>query len=234
MRLPLLVLHVSAGILAMLGGALAMTFRKGSRGHRAAGNMFVICMLTVSAIGSYLGFMKSEADNALGGIFAFYLVATAWATARRGENETWRLDWIAPGVAVIVAAINLTWGVEVARGQTAVKDQSPAGAYFFFGILALLSAVGDVRMLLRGGLFGRQRLVRHLWRMCFGWFIATVSFFLGQQQVFPGLLRGSYVLVVLAFLPLLLLSFWFIRVRFTNAYKKGWAVRGSEPSSSAC
>jgi uncharacterized membrane protein len=81
MRLPLLVLHVSARILAMLGGALAMTFQKGSRGHRAAGNMFVICMLTVSAIGSYLGFMKSEADNALGGIFAFYLIATAWATA---------------------------------------------------------------------------------------------------------------------------------------------------------
>jgi hypothetical protein len=83
----------------------------------------------------------------------------------------------------------------------------PAGAYFFFGGLALLSAAGDVRMLLRGGVSGRQRLVRHLWRMCFGWFIATISFFLGQQQVFPQWLQGSNILLVLAFLPLILLSF---------------------------
>jgi len=229
MRLPLLVLHVGAGILAMLAGALAIVFRKGSQGHRRAGNVFVICMLSVSAIGSYLGFVKGEMDNFTGGIFAFYLVATAWATARQRENKTWKLDWSAPPIALAFAAINFVWGVEVARGQTAVKDQSHAGAYFFFGALALLSASGDVRVLLRGGLSGTQRLVRHLWRMCFGWFIATISFFLGQQRVFPAWLRGSYVLVVLAFLPLLFLIFWFIRVRLTNTYQKAWVGVGSEP-----
>ena len=63
--------------------------------------------------------------------------------ARR--DETWKLDWAAPLVALMVAAINIIWGVEVAGGRTAVKDQSPAGAYFFFGVLVLLSAAGDVR-----------------------------------------------------------------------------------------
>src|SRR5260370_32048281 len=167
MRLPLVVLHVSAGTVAMLAGALAIGFRKGSRGHRRAGNVFVICMLSVSALGSYLGFMKGEMDNFTGGIFAFYLVSTAWATAKRGENELWNLDWIAPTIALAFAAINFVWSVEVARGQTAVKNQSSARAYAFFGTLALLSASGDVRMLLRRGLSGTQRLVRHLWRMCF-------------------------------------------------------------------
>ena len=113
MRLPLITLHVSTGILAMLAGALAIAFRKGSRGHRNAGNVFVISMLSVSAVGSYLGFMKSEMDNFLGGIFAFYLVATGWATARRGEKETWKLDWITPLVAVAFAATNITWGIQV-------------------------------------------------------------------------------------------------------------------------
>lgn len=60
---------------------------------------------------------------------------------------------------------------------------------------------------------------RHLWRMCFGLFIATGSFFLGQQQVFPAVLRGSPLLIVLAILPLVFLIFWLFRVRFTNAYK---------------
>jgi hypothetical protein len=218
MRLPLVILHVSAGTLAMLAGALAMAFRKGSRHHRRAGNVFVICMLSVSALGSYLGFIKGEMDNFTGGIFALYLVATAWATAERGENEPRMLDWIAPPIALAFAAINFVWSVEVVRGRTAVKDQSSVGAYVFFGTLALLCTAGDVRMLARGGLSCSQRLVRHLWRMCFGWFIATISFFLGQQRVFPAWLRGSYVLVVLAFLPLVFLIFWFIRVRLTSTY----------------
>jgi hypothetical protein len=185
-----------------------------------------MCMLSVSALGSYLGFIKGEMDNFTGGIFAFYLVTTAWATAKGGENELGKLSWIAPPIALAFAAINFVWAVEVARGLTAVKNQSSVGAYVFFGTLALLSAAGDVRMLVRGGLSGTQRLVRHLWRMCFGWFIATISFFLGQQRLFPAWLRGSYVLVLFAFLPLVFLIFWFIRVRLTNTYLKAWAASG--------
>jgi hypothetical protein len=100
MRLPLLVLHVGAGILAMLAGALAIVFRKGSQGHRRAGNVFVICMLIVSAIGSYLGFVKGEMDNFTGGTFAFYLVATAWATATREQNSEARLECPSPCVGL--------------------------------------------------------------------------------------------------------------------------------------
>jgi hypothetical protein len=40
-------------------------------------------------------------------------------------------------------------------------------------------------MLASGRISDRQRITRHLWRMCFGLFIATGSFFLGQQAVFP-------------------------------------------------
>jgi hypothetical protein len=73
---------------------------------------------------------------------------------------------------------------------------------------------------MRGGVYGAPRIVRHLWRMCFGLFIATGSLFLGQQQVFPAFLRKTNVLFVPALLPLLSLIFWLFRVRFTNAYKK--------------
>ena len=74
-------------------------------------------------------------------------------------------------------------------------------------------------MLLHGGIYGAKRVVRHLWRMCFGLFIATGSFFLGQQQVFPKWLRGSPALFVPALLPLVLLIFWVLRVRFGKMYK---------------
>jgi len=83
----------------------------------------------------------------------------------------------------------------------------------FVGCIMFLAAVGDFRMML-SGLSKRNRILRHLWRMCFGLFVATASFFLGQQQVFPAVLRGSILLVILAVFPLGLLIYWFFRVRY--------------------
>jgi hypothetical protein len=96
---------------------------------------------------------------------------------------------------------------------------------FFFGAVLLLAAAGDIRMLAGGGIAGRQRITRHLWRMCFGLFIAAGSFFLGQQQVFPAFLRGSILLTVLALLPFPVMLYWLLRVRFSRAY-------GTQPPAS--
>jgi membrane protein implicated in regulation of membrane protease activity len=49
--------------------------------------------------------------------------------------------------------------------------------------------------------------------MCFAFFIATGSFFLGQQDVLPEAVRGSPALFVLAFAPLAVMLFWLFRLR---------------------
>jgi hypothetical protein len=76
----------------------------------------------------------------------------------------------------------------------------------------MIAAAGDLRMLMRGEISGTARLARHLWRMCFAWFIATGSFFLGQQQVIPPALRKQALLVPLAIMPLVLLIYWLMRL----------------------
>jgi hypothetical protein len=102
---------------------------------------------------------------------------------------------------------------------------------FFMGSVMLLAAAGDVRMVVRGGVFGAKRIARHLWRMCFGLFIAAGSFFLGPsnrplrllstvglgQHLSPALFSTT-LYFILTLLPLVLLIFWVVRVRFTNAY----------------
>jgi uncharacterized membrane protein len=220
MRLPILVLHISAGILALLSGTVAIFFRKGSRGHRLSGKVFVLSMLSMAVFAVYLAFLKSQVSNVIGGVLTFYLVATGWAAARRKDGETSAFDWVALAFAVLVGALQVDFGIEAARSLTGLKYGYPAPLYFIFGSLALLAAAGDLRMLAHGGLFGVQRITRHLWRMCFALFFATGSFFLGQKQVFPAFLRGSNILFIPAFLPLLLLVFWVIRVRFMHAYVK--------------
>jgi hypothetical protein len=216
MRSPLLLLHITAGTLGVLSGFVAVFLCKGSRRHGLAGNVFVISMLGLSASGVYLALMKSQPGNVLGGALTFYLVATAWMAARRRDGEPGLVDWGALLVASAVGAVNLTYGLEAAMSQTGLKYDYPPGPYFFLGSVALIAAAGDIRMLVRGGISGTQRIARHLWRMCFALFIASSSVFLARQHLFPTLLRKTGVLFLLSFLPLILMIFWLIRVSFSN------------------
>jgi hypothetical protein len=216
---PMLLVHISAGMVGMVSGAAAMILRKGGPRHALAGQVFVASMLTMAATATYLAVIKHQDDNVGGGILTFYLVLTAWLTARRQDGETSIYDWAA--LLIPLALGVATWMNGVRMLQAGSKEGTlRVGMAFFMGSMLLLAAAGDLRMLLRGGLFGSQRVVRHLWRMCLGWFIATGSFFLGQaSKAFPSVFRQSGWLFLPAFFPLLLLIFWLFRVRFANAYK---------------
>ena len=156
------------------------------------------------------------------------------ADRRREEDKTGILDWIALLVVLAVGATDAIYGVEAASSPTGLKEGYAAGLYFFSASLALLAAVGDVRMLVRGGISGTQRLGRHLWRMCYAQFVAAASIFLARQQLFPAFLQKTGVLIFLSFLPLLVMIFWLLRVRFANAFRR-WSpwVSAVQPSLSA-
>jgi hypothetical protein len=221
MRSPILLLHIIAGTLGMLSGFVAVFLRKGSRRHGIAGKIFVTAMLSLSASGVYLAVLKSQPGNILGGTLTFYLVATAWVTARRRDKaEPGLFDWAALLVVSAVAACQMTFGLEAAFSQTGLKFGYPSWPYFFMGSVAVLAVTGDVRMLVRNGISGTHRIARHLWRMCFALFIAASSIFLARQQLFPVIFRKTGALVFLSFLPLLLMIFWLLRVRFTHAFKE--------------
>ena len=226
---PLLPIHVTAGILGVLSGAAALSFRKGGPRHALAGKIFVAAMLVLATSAVYLAIVKHQTGNVLGGTFTFYLIATAWATAWRREGQTGIFDWGAMLIPSVVGIGLVTLGLQVVYGYATPARGVPVPMYFFMGTVMLLSAVGDLRMLLRGGVFGNQRIVRHLWRMCFGLFIATGSFFLGQQQVFPAWLRGSPLLFLPALLPLALMIFWLLRVWVSSAWRKPVAAKPAGP-----
>jgi uncharacterized membrane protein len=213
---PMLLFHICAGSLALLSGALAICLSKGSRRHAVAGNVFVVCMLSMSGSGAYMAFVAPDGEvvNVLMGVLTFYLVATAWLTARRRTGGTGLFDCGALLIALAVGAGLAKLGLE------AMNAGRSAGQYFVFGAVALLAAASDLRMILRGGVFGGQRVARHLWRMCSGFFIAVTSLFLGQPQVFPAALRNSGLLVVPSVLVVGLMVFWLIRVLLTNAHKR--------------
>jgi len=214
-------IHVIAGSIGILSGAAALIFRKGARYHRKAGNVFFISMLIMGATAAGLAVYVSKPLSVVGGVLAFYLVATSWATVIRKEGETGVFEMGAMLAALVTAAFAYFVGVEVLGSETGIYEGSSSspGPYFFFGSFALLGAILDAKMIWSGGVFGKQRIVRHLWRMCFALFMATASFFLGQPQVFPEAIRGTFILTVPVLLVIGAMFFWLIRVPFTNWYK---------------
>ncbi len=226
---PILALHICAGTVGLLSGTIAISVRKGSRNHVVAGIVFSVSMLILAATGAYIAYTKSQPGNILGGLLTLYMIATAWMAARRRDVRTGIFDLVALLVALTVGTACITYGFKAAHGQT--HDGVPAGMDFFLGFVILLAAGGDIRMLVRGGISGAQRIARHLWRMCFGLFVASGSFFLGRQRIFPEFVRKSNILIFLTILPLVLLIFWLIRVRFTNLYKENPLPQTGEVSS---
>jgi hypothetical protein len=225
----LLMLHICGAIVGLLSGFMAMMFRKGSGLHGAAGSVFFVSMLSMSAAGAYMAaFIKPNNGNVMGGVLTFYLVSTAWVTARRRERKIGAFDFIALFVALAIAASAATWGIQAATSRTGLKDGYPPFLYFIFGSIALLFAASDVRMLVRGGVSGAQRIARHLWRMCLALLFATLSFYPSRAHLFPKWLNESNLLYVphVLLIGAMFFALYRVSVRKRIASSRGSAIVG--------
>jgi hypothetical protein len=203
-------IHIAAGMLALLSGTMAVAMRKGGARHASAGIWFAVAMLVLGVTASVLEPFRSPPGSPIGGIMVCYFVATSWMTARRRDGATGKFEIVACVAALGTAAI-MAWG-----GFTGATTPAGSGPVFALAGLCLLAGLGDLKAILRKKLTTAQRLSRHLWRMCFAFFIATGSFFLGQQDVMPSAVRGSPILFFLAFAPFAIMAFWLVRLRFAT------------------
>jgi len=212
----LLPVHILAGGLAIVVGAVALFAAKGAFLHRRSGIVFVVAMLTMGLSGSALALRNGPNANALGGFMSAYLVMTAWATVRPPSARARQVAVGAMVVAFALGFVDLALGlIALGRPHRAV-DGVPAPAFLIFAVVGLLAGVGDVRVIRAGALQGAQRLRRHLWRMCFALFIAAGSFFSIRARVariLPEPFLGSGMRLLPIVLPLLLMVYWLWRVR---------------------
>ncbi len=207
--------HIAGGSIALLAGAVAIAARKGGSLHARAGTGFVAAMLSLWVSATILHLAEGKPGSALGDVFIGYFVVTSWAAARRRDGTTGKLEIIACALVLGLAAI-IAWGA-----FTGAAAPTPVGLGPVFAIagFCLVAGLLDLSAILRARLTPTQRISRHLWRICSAFFIATGSFFLGQQDALPEAVRGSPVLLVLAFAPFAVMAFWLVRLRFGKRFR---------------
>jgi len=134
---PILAVHICAGSLGLLSGTAAMSFRKGSPRHVLTGKVFVASMLTMAVVAVYLAIARHQPNNISGGILTFYLIGTAWLTARRRDGETSRFDWVALLIPLALGIFTWMNGLKVVRSGASSQDGVPVGMSFFMGSVML-------------------------------------------------------------------------------------------------
>lgn len=208
----LLVIHIAAGAVGLVSGYLALSVAKGGAVHRKSGTLFVYAMVTMAGAGTVIAAAEGEKATMIAACLTAYLVVTAVRTLQTPRASSRRLDVAAMVAGFIIGLASMTFGLR-ALVAPASGDPKESIGFFVFGAVGVLAAVGDVRRLWSNEFRGIPRLRRHLWRMCFGLFIAAFSFFLGQAQVFPKSIRIPALLSVPVLLVLATMCYWLWRVR---------------------
>lgn len=204
----MLLIHIAAGLLALLSGGIALFARKADSWHRRGGLAFAVAMLAMTASGALLAAWKWERISMLAAALTAYLVCTGVLTVRRTVQESRALYTLLMLFGLATALMGYAFGLTV---LATARQPGWSALFFIFASFALLGAVLDLRLLRSGGITGSARLARHLWRMGLALWLATMSFFLGQARHFPQPLRESGVLALPVLVVAVTVLYWLVR-----------------------
>ena len=212
--------HILAGTLALGSGYVALYSVKGIRLHRRSGMVFVYAMLAMSVLGMVIAAVRdvAAAINIPAALLTAYLVLTALAAVRPRAAGSRSMQAALMLVALVVGLTSFVFGFE-ALVYGGKRHGIPAFPFFMFGVVGLTASVSDVRVIRSGALQGVSRLARHLWRMCFALFIAAMSFFIGQADVFPKAIRIRPLLAMPVLAVLVTMIYWLWRVRVRRSVR---------------
>lgn len=200
----LLYAHILGASLALAAGTAALVFKKGSLRHKRSGKLFVYSMGFMALSAVPLALEIGKVLDAMSSLLVCYLVLTSIRTFASHHHAA---DWVLTGLGTFTLTGYL-W-VEYQGATTGVRaTDAPEGAGYVFALILLAAVTGDVAFQIKQGFTRLHRLIRHLWRMCFAFFMATTSFFLARSHLFPDWFAQSGLLVLLGLAPLIMMFYW--------------------------
>ncbi len=213
--------HIIGGALGLITGLIASLSKKGAFLHRRAGRVFMVSMLACYAIGAVVAPFLSEGQrpNFVAAILALYLLVSGIQAARKRTYTASTFNIAGCIISLSIALAGVVFMYMGSHSESGTVDGSPPDAFLLFVIAGTLACIGEVRVLIIKQLSAQGRVYRHLWRMCFSFFIASGSLFSGQPQVFPEWFTASPLPALCSAFPLFVLIYWTIKTLW-NAQKK--------------
>ena len=203
----LLPLHILGGLFALLFGYTALYATKGATLHRKSGMGFVMAMIVMSLTGAFIASLKPDRGSIIAGLLTFYFVITGLLTVVQVPGQK-RLERIAMVWAFVVGLFAIWAGWWLAQ-----RGRPEAAPMLIFSAMAIGGSIGVWKMLRAGGIEGKPRIKRHLWRLCFAMWVAAASFFWGPPGRVPEIIRIPALLPIPVLTPIVVMLYWLWRMR---------------------
>lgn len=116
----LVVVHVLAGIVCLVSGAVsALVKPKGGARHRGAGRLFLVALAVSATTAGVLLCLRFQPFFFALSVLSFYFGFSGSRVLARKDKPAHLLDWLAAGGVVAVAALSVWWGVTGILGTDA-------------------------------------------------------------------------------------------------------------------
>ena len=159
----LLEIHILAGIVSLLGAALAVSSAKGTKPHVLSGRAYFWGMSTILLTAIPMSIVSSNIFLFLVAIFSFYLAFAGMRFARNRKGVATILDWIA-----ICLMIFSGIGMWVLAVIYFLNSNTQYIVLLVFGFLSITLGYADFRSYKNNSATGKERISRHLTNMMGG------------------------------------------------------------------
>ncbi len=170
-----LILHIIAGMSALVCGFLALLFRKGSSSHKLNGNIFFIGMMGVAVTALLISAFKSNDFLFFIGLFSLFMTLSGKRAIYNKSSTPFSLD-------IIILMLGLGAGVWMLIEPNIVLR--------VFGALSLLLAIGDLNIYYKVyrklTIPSNTWLVRHIQHMIGSYISTATAFLVVNIQFEPG------------------------------------------------
>ncbi len=161
-----LILHIIAGMSALVCGLIALLLRKGSSGHKLNGNIFFYSMMGVAITALFISAFKSNDFLFYIGLFSLFMTLSGKRAIQNKTSTPGKID-------ILILILGLGTGIWMLAEANIVLR--------VFGGLSLLLALGDLNVYYKVyrkiSIHGNTWLIRHIRHMV-GSYISTATAFL--------------------------------------------------------
>ena len=165
----LLIIHISAGAIALLCAALAVSSAKGQKLHVLSGRTYFWCMVVIFLTAIPMSIINSNTFLFLIAIFSFYLAFAGMRFAKNRKGIATTIDWIAVSL-MILSGLGM-WALAITYF---INNNSQYITLFVFGFIALALGYLDYKSHKNKAATGKERIAKHLTNMM-GGTIAVVT-----------------------------------------------------------
>lgn len=179
----LLVIHITAGFVALIGAAGAITtktFIDNHNWHIRFGRSFFYGMVLVFVTTLPMTILRPNLFLFLIGIFSFYLAWSGWRMAVNRSGVAQGRDLMATLIMGCAAFLMIGWG-----SWLVFTGNGNGITLIVFGVIGGVFSIGDFRQYTRGPVKGKDRISAHLSAMMGATIAAVTAFLVVNIQTDP-------------------------------------------------